>query len=250
MKVRLTVIVFLVTAALLFSAMEVSGQEKKYKPCGISLTSLDKTSGVPGDVFKMFGTWGTTQGTKIPCINKGGMNKLIVLGWSNSVIKVKIPAGLAPGTYKVGVYCNDLSMGGSYSSGWKDFIIKKAGEPKDVDVTDIWLDDKCRLWVKHTNNGTGTLNIILRERIWVNGRMVDDSTETIALAPGRWISHGVGADPGVIVPGGARVKAQIDVDNILRETNERNNILIKKVKCKRRIKKLTPAKMKRIKKVG
>ncbi|MCP5048869.1 MAG: hypothetical protein GY940_16985, partial [bacterium] len=162
------------------------------------------------------------------------MNRLIVLSWSNSVIKVKIPPGLAPGLYKVGVYCNDLSVGGSYSSGWKDFKIRKApSKANDIDVSDIWLDDKCRLWVKHTNRGTTRLNIVLRERIWVNGRMIDDSTETIVLAPGRWISHGVLADPGYIVSGGVEVKAQIDVDNVLAESNERNNILKKRVRCKK-----------------
>ncbi len=104
MKVKPMFIVFVVTAALLFFSMGVSAQDKPYKPCGISLTSLSKSSGVPGDVFKMIGTWGPVKGTKIPCINKGGMNRLIVLSWSNSVIKVKIPPGLAPGLYKVGVY--------------------------------------------------------------------------------------------------------------------------------------------------
>jgi hypothetical protein len=233
MKLRLTVTVFLLTAALLLFSMAVSGQETRYKPCGINLTSLSKTSGVPGDTFEMYGTWGTKQGAKIPCINKGGMNRLIVLSWSNSVIKVKIPAGLTPGTYKVGVYCNDLSLGGSYSSGWKDFIIKEAGGTDDIDITDIYLDDKCRIWIKHTNNGTNTLNIVLRERVWVDGRMVDDSTETFALAPGAWISHGVGANPGVIISGRANVRAQIDVDNTLREINERNNIMTKLLKCGR-----------------
>ena len=98
---------------------------KGYQPCGIRLTSLSKTSGYPGDTFKMIGTWGATKGTKIPCINKGNMNKLIVLNWSPSELKVKIPDGLEPGKYRVGVYCNDLSQGGSYSSGWLDFIILK-----------------------------------------------------------------------------------------------------------------------------
>jgi hypothetical protein len=97
------------------------------KPCGISLTGLSKTSGYPGETFRLLGTWGATQGPKIPCINKGKMNKLIVLGWSNTAIRVRIPAGLAPGTYRVGVYCHSLDLGKTYSSGWKDFQIKARG---------------------------------------------------------------------------------------------------------------------------
>jgi hypothetical protein len=47
--------------------------------CRISLHSLSKTSGAPGDAFEMYGVWGETQGNKTPCINKGGANKLEVL---------------------------------------------------------------------------------------------------------------------------------------------------------------------------
>jgi hypothetical protein len=94
-----------------------------YQPCGISLTSLTQTSGKPGDSFGMAGVWGDTQGTKIPCINKGSMNRLEVLHWSSTGIKVRIPPGLEPGLYKVGVYCNELTEGGSYSSGWLDFTV-------------------------------------------------------------------------------------------------------------------------------
>ncbi len=94
------------------------------KPCGVRLTGLSKTSGYPGETFRLLGTWGATQGPKLPCINKGGQNKLIVLGWSNTVIRVKIPAGLAAGKYRVGVYCHSLSLGKTYSSGWLDFEVK------------------------------------------------------------------------------------------------------------------------------
>jgi len=97
--------------------------EPSYQPCGITLTSLTQTSGKPGDSFGMAGVWGDTQGTKIPCINKGSMNRLEVLHWSSTGIKVRIPPGLEPGLYKVGVYCNELTEGGSYSSGWLDFTI-------------------------------------------------------------------------------------------------------------------------------
>lgn len=246
-NIRILLIVAAVAIGLLIPVMGVAQTKKPtkpYKPCGISLTSLSTYHGAPGDVFKMIGNWGPTQGTKIPCINKGGMNKLIVLGWSNSVIKVKIPAGLAPGAYKVGVYCNDLSVGGSYSSGWKDFKVTAKAKAVDIDMTDIYLDNKCRLWVRHTNRGTAPINTVLRERIWVDGRLIDDSTETIVLAPGDHFAHGVLADPGYIVRSSVLVKAQIDVDNVLRETNERNNIKTKRVVCKILPRPIKPLKVK------
>ncbi len=99
------------------------GSPGEPKPCGIYLKSLSKTSGLPGDIFNMYGTWGPTQGTKIPCINKGTMNKLIVMSWSNNNLKVRIPNGLEPGKYRVGVYCDDLSKGKTYGSNWMDFTI-------------------------------------------------------------------------------------------------------------------------------
>jgi hypothetical protein len=99
------------------------GGETPGEPCGIRLDKLSTNQGHPGDVFEMYGVWGATQGIKLPCINRGGMNKLIVLSWSNTTLKVKIPAGLAPGKYRVGVYCNDPALGTTYSSGWKDFYV-------------------------------------------------------------------------------------------------------------------------------
>ena len=92
--------------------------------CGVVLKSLSQTSGYPGDTFKMYGTWGAVQGTKTPCINKGGANKLIVLSWSNTVLNVKIPNGLAPGNYKVGVYCKFPITEKTGSTLFKDFTIK------------------------------------------------------------------------------------------------------------------------------
>jgi hypothetical protein len=242
-----TTLITLTVLGLLLPSSTWAQKQKKYKPCGINLTSLSHTAGAPGSVFKLYGRWGSTQGTKIPCINKGGMNRLIVLHWSNSAIKVRIPAGLAPGLYKVGVYCNDLSLGGSYSSGWKDFKVTGGGPAGrvDVDVSDIYVDKKCRLWVKHTNRGTAPLNVVLRERVWVNGRLIDDSRETINIAPGRWYGHGILADPGYIVRGTVKVKIQIDVDNALREFNERNNIMTKTIKCRPLLKKVMPLRKKK-----
>jgi len=100
-------------------ALAQSGQS-----CGINLASLSKSSGYPGDTFVMNGTWGPTQGTKIPCINMGGMNVLEVVTWTATKLTVRVPPGLAPGAYQVGVYCEPLTGGVTvYSSGWKTFTI-------------------------------------------------------------------------------------------------------------------------------
>ncbi len=100
-----------------------------YKPCGVSLDSLSATSGAPGEVFELRGRWGENQGAKIPAINKGGLGRLEVVFWTDKVLTVRIPAGLSPGTYRVGVYCNDMSLGGSYSSGWTNFEVRPSAQP-------------------------------------------------------------------------------------------------------------------------
>jgi len=102
--------------------------------CRIRLHSLNKSSGAPRDTFEMYGIWGETQGAKTPSINKGGSNELEILSWSNSVIKVKIPEGLPPGSYKVGVYCNNPPYW--QGSNWMNFEVTgqagpKAGGPED-----------------------------------------------------------------------------------------------------------------------
>jgi len=104
------------------------------QPCGINLTSLSKTKGFPGEDFYMIGTWGPAQGTKLPCINKGGMNKLEVIPpWNSTKLHVRVPMDLAPGTYKVGVYCEALEGGGTvYSSGWLDFEVLKPRPMPDI----------------------------------------------------------------------------------------------------------------------
>jgi len=93
------------------------------QPCGIRLDRLSSTRGRVGSEFRMYGLWGSSQGTKIPCINKGGMNKLIVKRWTSTTLVVQVPPGLTPGFYKVGVYCSDPAAGTTYSSGWLDFRV-------------------------------------------------------------------------------------------------------------------------------
>ena len=93
--------------------------------CKVELHSLRRTSGASGDVFEMHGKWEENQGGKTASINMGSPHKLEVLSWSSSVIRVKIPAGLRPGSYKVGVYCNNPPHW--QGSGFKDFEVTGGG---------------------------------------------------------------------------------------------------------------------------
>lgn len=104
---------------------DTSGSKKTaLEACGIVLESLSKTQGVEGDSINMFGVWGTTLEHKLPCLkNKDKIFPLQIRIWSENMIKVKIPTGVPPGKYQVGVYCQDPRKGHPDSSGWLDFEI-------------------------------------------------------------------------------------------------------------------------------
>jgi hypothetical protein len=107
---------------------DTSGSKKTaIQACGIVLESLSKITGAAGDTLNMFGVWGSSPGEKIPCLKT--KDKIIPLPlriWSENMIKVRIPEGLLPGKYQVGVYCQNPQKGPTDSSGWLDFeIIKK-----------------------------------------------------------------------------------------------------------------------------
>ena len=96
--------------------------------CGISLGELIRSAAAQGEELELYGEWGDSQESKVPCLNGGGgSNALPVLSWNPEVIKVRIPPGLKPGRYKLGVYC---SMGGEpgsgFSTNWVDFDVTKA----------------------------------------------------------------------------------------------------------------------------
>ncbi len=94
------------------------------QPCGMALVfTLSTNSGHPGDTFEMTGTWGATQGTKVPRINMGGSHDLQVLSWTDTVLKVRIPVPLDPGVHKVGVYCTPPEMGTTQSTEFLPFTV-------------------------------------------------------------------------------------------------------------------------------
>lgn len=105
------------------STVKIEEKRKSFEPCGISLKSISKVAGYPGDIIELFGQWGDSQGEKLPLINKGKPHDLEVISWSNSIIKAKIPQDLDTGVYRVGVYCNDLSKGGTYGTVFNEFEI-------------------------------------------------------------------------------------------------------------------------------
>lgn len=99
-----------------------------YAPCGAKLHGLSRQRAAPGDEFSMHGVWGPSQGKKLPVINRGRQNKLEVVEWSDHELRVRVPEGLPPGKYRVGLYCNPLSEGGTYGTVFKDFEVLPAGE--------------------------------------------------------------------------------------------------------------------------
>lgn len=136
-------------ATLLVLVSSVSAADKTGL-CRVELHSLSRTSAAPGDVFEMHGKWEESQGGKTASINMGGSHKLEVLSWSSSVVRVKIPEGLRPGSYKVGVYCNNPPHW--QGSGFKDFEVtgsgSKAGSYEDRPL----IEGSDRVMEKHAES--------------------------------------------------------------------------------------------------
>ncbi|MHB8094334.1 MAG: CARDB domain-containing protein [Candidatus Aminicenantales bacterium] len=93
----------------------------------------------------------------------------------------------------------------------------------DVEMTDVFAD-QCRIWVRITNKGNVKIDKVLREQVWVDGLLMDDSKSHYVLEPGAVFAHGVGADPGLKITGlNKKVRAFVDAENVLAELNETNN---------------------------
>lgn len=101
----------------------VNAENKDVEACGIRLTSINKNTAHAGEVIKLTGLWGKKQGDKVPAINDGYLNELVVLKWSNKIITVKIPEHLKAGMHKVGVYCTYQPGIKTYSTYWFDFEV-------------------------------------------------------------------------------------------------------------------------------
>lgn len=95
----------------------------------------------------------------------------------------------------------------------------------DIEMTDVWAD-QCRVWIRVKNSGNVKIDKLLREQVWVDGVLKDNSQMHYVLEPGAVFAHGVAADPGLKITGPNRkVKAQVDVDGALSESalNKANN---------------------------
>lgn len=102
----------------------------------------------------------------------------------------------------------------------------------DIRVTEVFAD-ACRLWFRVENSGNVTIDKLLRERVWVDGVLVDQTQMHYLLKPGAVFAHGVGADPGVKIAGlNKPVKVMIDADNALVESDEANNTREVSLSCK------------------
>ncbi len=105
------------------------------------LTSLSRTRAAPGEIFTIYGrNLGSTQGSKIPSINRHRAYPLTVLSWQRPFwlfwwlttrVRVRIPPGLSPGNYKALIY-HDSSYRTSSNS--LDFWVTAA--PVSLDVID------------------------------------------------------------------------------------------------------------------
>lgn len=104
---------------------DTTGSKKTaVQACGIVLESLSKTKGAAGDLVNLVGVWSKTPEHRVPCLkNKNNIIPLELRIWSENFVKVKIPAGVPPGKYQLGVYCQHPQKGPTDSSGWLDFEI-------------------------------------------------------------------------------------------------------------------------------
>ena len=102
----------------------------------------------------------------------------------------------------------------------------------DIEMTDVWAD-ACRIWFRVTNKGNVKIDKVLREQVWVDDVLKDDTKMHYVLEPGAVFAHGVGADPGVKIVGlNKKVRALIDGDNALAELREYNNSKEVTLSCK------------------
>jgi hypothetical protein len=83
---------------------------------GMLIQRVEPAVAFPGDVIEIRGVhFGDRQGSKIPAINLGRVNRLVVLSWSDTEVRARIPNGLAPGRYVVLIYYDESFRNASNS---------------------------------------------------------------------------------------------------------------------------------------
>lgn len=100
----------------------------------MNLNNIAPTRGAVGELFTIVGSdFGAVRGRQIASINRGRVNPLTVVSWSNTRIRVRIPAGLAAGNYKVLVYYDNTYR---TSTGSVDFWVTAA--PVPYTIRNLW----------------------------------------------------------------------------------------------------------------
>lgn len=106
----------------------------------------------------------------------------------------------------------------------------------DMDITNIFKDKNCAVWLTVKNSGSIKLDREMREKIWVNGVLISQHKTHFILNPGEVFSHAI---PGLYAKlFGTKVKIFIDSDIPLDEITKSNNTMEKTLKCIKVIKNL------------
>ncbi len=98
----------------------------------------------------------------------------------------------------------------------------------DIAVTDIFIRQgvDCDLKVKFKNTGQTVIDKPLRLKLWVDGKLLRDHSYLMKLRPGEEHIY----TPEIEVSLNT-VRVSIDTDNVLKEKNEMNNTLQKRLLC-------------------
>jgi len=192
-------------------------------------------------------TWNTTappeRFVKIRLYNEAGVRTISITDRTENdgSFRWRIPATLSPGTYVVRV----REVRNNFSDDSAPFRILEARTlivatemnyetkfKKDIEVADIWVKDNCKIWVKYKNNGVLKIDHVFKTEIWVNGIMVENAGHHIIINPGLWFQHEISVAGNASRFVAKKIKVVVDTENTYKESNESNNVLEKKVKCK------------------
>jgi len=127
-----------------------------------------------------------------------------------------------------------LGLGAGFSDDLKKMKLTSASQLLkpifDIAVIDIYVDQNCILWVKFENKGKTKINTTLHYKLWINDTLVRDENMLFdEFEAGKWRAHGYTGVKPIVINGTARVKAFVDTLDQLKEANEVNNTLKKKL---------------------
>ena len=105
----------------------------------------------------------------------------------------------------------------------------------DLVATDIYVDNRCQLFVKRHNAGTLKHTATQKETIWLDGVVLFSANHTQDINPGagNWVAY---SPMNHVLSGTSVVRYEVDVDNVVNESNERNNKIRKRLRCNKSLK--------------